>query len=232
MIASEGSHPGPVEAVEGARRQRPVELGPVGGQLGLEVVEDALRQAARVGVGLQHERRHGTDQDRFRHAALAVPRDVVHDLAATGGVADMDGVPEIEVGSQRGQVVGVMIHVVTVACLGGAAVPAAVMSDDAVAVPEEEQHLGVPVIGRKRPAVAEDNRLARAPVLVEDLRAIGRRDRAHEPPPLVWAWMPERPPGRLPNFPCRHSRSRGKRGRPSRFRRGGTGGARTRSGSS
>src|SRR2546429_9288791 len=29
-------------------------------------------------------------------------------------------------------------------------------------------------------------RLARAPVLVEDLRAIGRRNRTHTPPPLIW----------------------------------------------
>ena len=90
-------------------------------------------------------------------------------------------------GSQRSQVVGVVIHVVTAAGLRRAAVPAPVMGDDAVAVPQEEHHLGVPVIGRKRPAVTEDHRLARALVLVEDLRAIGRRDRAHALPPLVWA---------------------------------------------
>ena len=41
----------------------------------------------------------------------------------------------------RGQVVGVVIHVVTVAGLRGAAVPAPVMGDDAVAVLQEEQHL-------------------------------------------------------------------------------------------
>src|SRR5690348_5571466 len=64
--------------------------------------------------------------------------------------------------------------------------PAPVMGDDPVAVLQEEQHLGVPVVGRKRPAMAEDNRLARAPVLVEDLRAIGRRNRTHALPPLVW----------------------------------------------
>ena len=191
MIASEEFRAGPVEAVEGARRQGPVELGPVGGQLGLEVVEHALGQAAGVGVGLHHKRRDRTDQHRFRHPALTVPGDVVHDFTAAGGVPDMDGVPQVEMGSHRSQVVGVVIHVVTVAGLRGASVPAPVMGDDTVAVLQEEQHLGVPVVSRKRPAVAEDNRLARAPVLVEDLRAIGRRDRAHALPPLALALPPE-----------------------------------------
>ena len=67
----------------------------------------------------------------------------------------------------------------TVAGLGGAAVPAPVMGDDAVAVQQEEQHLGVPVIGRERSAVAEHNGLARSPVLVEDLRTVGGCYRAH-----------------------------------------------------
>jgi len=78
-----------------------------------------------------------------------------------------------------------VVHVVTVAGLRGAPVPAAVVGDDPVAVQQEEHHLRVPVIARKRPSVAEDNRLARAPVLVEDLDAVGRGDRAHALPPSV-----------------------------------------------
>jgi hypothetical protein len=35
------------------------------------------------------------------------------------------------------------------------------MSDDAIAVAQEEQHLGVPIVAGKRPAMAEDDRLAR-----------------------------------------------------------------------
>jgi hypothetical protein len=122
------------------------------------------------------------DQYRFRHATFAVSSNVVNDLAATGGVPDVDGVTEIEMGSQRSQVVGVVVHIVTVAGLCGASVSPPVMGDHAVAAVQEEQHLGVPVVGRKRPAVAEDDRLARAPVLVEDLCSIGRGDRAHAVP--------------------------------------------------
>src|SRR5271169_2677433 len=63
-----------------------------------------------------------------------------------------------------------------VAGLGGSAVAAAVMGDDAIAMIEEEQHLRVPVIGRQRPAMAEHDRLTFAPVLVEDLNAVLGRD--------------------------------------------------------
>lgn len=68
-------------------------------------------------------------------------------FAAAGGVADMDGVPEIEMLDDGCGIGGVVIHVVTVAHLGGAAVAAPVMGDDAVALLKEEQHLGIPVVG-------------------------------------------------------------------------------------
>jgi len=78
-------------------------------------------------------------------------------------MANVNGVLEIEVRSQRRKVVGVVVHVVAVAGLGGSAVAAPVVGDDAVAVLEEEQHLDVPVIGRQRPTVAEHDGLTRTP---------------------------------------------------------------------
>ena len=91
----------------------------------------------------------------------------------------MHRVLEIEMCGQRREVVGVVIHVVAVAGLGGAAMAAPVVGDDAIAVLEEEQHLRVPIIGRQRPAVAEHDGLTLAPVLVEDLDAVLGGDRAH-----------------------------------------------------
>jgi hypothetical protein len=44
---------------------------------------------------------------------------------------------------------------------------------------DEEQHLGIPVVGAERPAMMEDNRLALAPVFVKDFDAILRFDKAH-----------------------------------------------------
>src|SRR4030095_9452634 len=67
--------------------------------------------------------------------------------------------------------------------LDGAAMAAPVVGYDAIATLDEEQHLRVPIIGRQGPAVAEHDRLAVAPVLVEDLNAVFGGDRAHVEPP-------------------------------------------------
>src|SRR4051794_27420357 len=81
---------------------------------------------------------------------------------------------------QRGEIVSVVIHVMAAAGLCGSAMAAPVVRDDAIAVLQEEQHLRVPVIRRKRPAVAEHDGLTFAPVLVEDFYAVSRGDRAHD----------------------------------------------------
>src|ERR1700678_4716135 len=101
---------------------------------------------------------------------------VAHHFAPTGRVADVRGVVEIDVRGQRGEVVGVVVHVVTGRGLGGSSVATSVVGDDAIAVLEEEHHLDVPVVGREGPAVAEDDRLATSPILVNDLRAVGGGD--------------------------------------------------------
>src|SRR5436305_6820721 len=62
-----------------------------------------------------------------------------------------------------------MTHVVAIAGLSRASMAAAIVRDDAIAVLEKEQHLRIPVVGRERPAVAEDDGLSAAPVLVVDL---------------------------------------------------------------
>ena len=103
-------------------------------------------------------------------------------LAAARGVPDVDGVVQVEVLGQGGKVVGVVVHVVALTDLRGAAVPAPVMGDHAVAVVQEEHHLGVPVVGRQGPSVAEDDRLARAPVLEEDLGSVSGRELGHSLP--------------------------------------------------
>ena len=89
-------------------------------------------------------------------AAQVLTRDVADtNYVHVNGDQTMNGVVKIEMAGHGGQVVGVVIHVVAVAGLAGAAVAAAVMGDDAIAVLEEEQHLRVPVIGGQRPAVVE-----------------------------------------------------------------------------
>src|SRR5271156_3601635 len=72
-----------------------------------------------------------------------------------------------------------MVHIVAVASLSRASMATAVMGDHAIAMMQEEQQLRVPIIGRKRPAMAEHNRLTFTPVLVVDRDAILCRDRVH-----------------------------------------------------
>ena len=146
---------------------------------GADAVEHLDRQAAGIGGRLQHQRRHRADQHGLRHALRAVAADVARHLAAAGRVADVDGVLQIERFDQRREIVGVGVHVVAVPGLARAAVAAAVVGDAAVAVRRQEEHLVLPGVGAQRPAVAEDDGLPGAPVLVVDLRAVFRGDRAH-----------------------------------------------------
>src|ERR1700733_9527046 len=100
-------------------------------------------------------------------------------------MSDMHCLLEIKMRGKRCQVVGVMIHVMTAVGLGGTPVSAPIVGDDAKAMLEEEHHLVVPIIGRQRPAVAEDDGLTFAPVLVINLSAVFRHDHCHWRPRLV-----------------------------------------------
>jgi hypothetical protein len=65
---------------------------------------------------------------------FAAPSQIARHLAAAGGMADVNGVFQVEMGRQRREVVGIMIHVMAIADLTGSAVAATVMGDDAIAV--------------------------------------------------------------------------------------------------
>src|SRR5262249_22729967 len=106
-------------------------------------------------------------------------RNIAGRLAASGGMANVDGVAQTEMLDDRGHVSGIMIHVVAIADLRRPAVAAPVMSNCAVAPFDKVQQLRVPVVGAQWPAVVEDDRLPRAPVLVENIDAIFGSDRAH-----------------------------------------------------
>jgi hypothetical protein len=72
-----------------------------------------------------------------------------------------------------------MIHIMSVADLARAAMTAPVVSDDPIAVIQEEHHLRVPVVSSQRPTMGEHDRLAAALILVENRDSILRRERAH-----------------------------------------------------
>ena len=106
--------------------------------------------------------------------------DVAGDFAAAGRVADMDRVLQVELLDQRRQVVGVGVHVVAVPGLARTPVTATVVRNAAISVRGQKNHLVFPGIRAQRPAVAENNRLSRAPVLVVDLRAVFGGDCCHD----------------------------------------------------
>ena len=76
--------------------------------------------------------------------------DVACHLSAAGGVPDVDGVMQVKVLSQVGKVVGVVVHVVALAGLCGAAVPAPVMGDHPVAVAHDDESGSVLAAAQKR----------------------------------------------------------------------------------
>jgi hypothetical protein len=105
-----------------------------------------------------------------------VPGDVPGDFAAAGGVADVDGIPQIERMDQRGEIVGVGVQVIAAPRLAGPAVATSVVRNHTISALRQEQHLVVPGVGAQRPAVAEDDGSSGAPILEVDLAPILRRD--------------------------------------------------------
>ena len=103
-------------------------------------------------------------------------------------MADMDRIPQVEMLDYRRGVGRVMVHVVASAYLRGTAVAAPVMRDDAIAAGKEEEHLGVPIVRRKRPAVVKHDwlRVLRAPILEVDLSTVFGCDYWHTIPSGVW----------------------------------------------
>jgi hypothetical protein len=160
----------PVIAIERSSRHIVIELGSVGSELRLKPVKNLLGQPTGIGRRLYHQRRHRADDHCFCYSTFAITRQVMHHFAAAGRMADMHRTLKVEMCRQCRQVVGVMIHVMAVAGLGGAAMATPVVGDHAEAVAEEEQHLRVPIIGRQRPAVAKHDGLTFAPVFIVNLR--------------------------------------------------------------
>jgi hypothetical protein len=79
------------------------------------------------------------------------------------------------------RIVGVMIHVVAFGDLCRASVPAAIVRHHTVALVQEEQHLRIRVVGRKRPAVTAVGSPAKS--AVDRSRSHGRHCRASSTQP-------------------------------------------------
>src|SRR5205085_8859450 len=108
-----------------------------------------------------------------------MPSQIMRHLAAAGGMTNVHGLLQIKMRGQGRKVIGIVIHVMAVTRLGRSAVASSVMGDYAIAVLKEEQHLRVPIVGRQRPAMAEDDGLSFAPIFVVNLRSIFGGNCAH-----------------------------------------------------
>src|SRR5881296_3009613 len=84
-------------------------------------------------------------------------------------MADVNRILQVKMIGDGLQIIGVVVHVVSVAGLSRATMPAPISCNDAETLAEEEKHLRVPVIRRQRPAMTEDDRLTFTPILVIDV---------------------------------------------------------------
>src|SRR5213595_3373768 len=95
--------------------------------------------------------------------------EIMHHLAAAGRMADVNRILEVEMIGDSLQIVGIVVHVVSAAGLSRATMSAPISRNDAKAFADEKKHLRVPVVGRQRPAVTEDDGLSFAPVFIIDV---------------------------------------------------------------
>src|SRR5262249_7197961 len=100
-------------------------------------------------------------------------------FAAACRMADKHRAVQIECLRQGSEIVGIGIEVVALPRLARTPVTAPIMRDTAITALGEEEHLVFERIGAQRPAMAEDDGLTRAPILVVDLGAVFGSDRAH-----------------------------------------------------
>src|SRR5262249_52127108 len=146
----------------------------------------------------------GPDEHRLGDPPGALAGDVPGHLPAAGRVANMDCVTQVQSGHQRREIVGVGVHVVAVPRLAGPAVAAAVIGHAPEPAGSQEKHLVLPGVRGQWPTVAEDDRLAGAPVFEVDSGAVLRGDRVHGLSPRLgggWAirwvgWSPWAAPAR------------------------------------
>jgi hypothetical protein len=108
---------------------------------------------------LDHHRGNSPDENGRRNAFRTVASQISRHLATASRIPDVNGVVRVERFDERGEIVRVRIHFVSVPRLAGPAMFATVACDAAIAVAGQEQHLVFPGVRSKRPSVAEDHGL-------------------------------------------------------------------------
>ncbi len=118
-------------------------------------------------------------KDGLGGPTFAMTSEIMNNLTATGRMADVHGVLEVQMLRQDREIVRIVIHIVTGGGLGRAPVAATVMGDNAKAAIQKEHHLRIPVVRRQRPAMRKHHGRPAAPIFVEDVNAIFRAHLFH-----------------------------------------------------
>ncbi|GAB2954313.1 hypothetical protein GCM10027203_68010 [Nonomuraea fastidiosa] len=156
-------------------------LGPVGAELRGRRLHRLRGHALRVVVRPDQARQHRGYQGGAGDPLLRVPHQVVGDLDTAQRVPDQRGPFHAGVAEQGGQVVGEGVEVIAGGRTVGAAVPAPVEGDAAVAPLDEVGDLVLPHVGVQHDPGHEDDGLALAVVLVGQSRAVEAFEE-HAPP--------------------------------------------------
>src|SRR4029453_7098473 len=92
-------------------------------------------------------------------------------------MADKRNPAKVELFDHSGEILGECVVIVSLPGVARASMAASVVSDTAQSLAGQVDHLVLPHVGVERPTVDEEDRLAFAPVLIEQARAITRGDK-------------------------------------------------------
>ena len=138
---------GPVVTIKG-KREILVILRAVFSRAFANLIENLEWSAAWILVRLDHDWWDGADQYCFSDSSLPVSSDITRDFSAAGGMADVNGVTQVELFNQLVNISRIRIHLVASYGLGGTPMASPVVRNDAVTLLQKEHHLGIPVVSR------------------------------------------------------------------------------------
>ncbi|GHS82204.1 hypothetical protein PAGU2196_30380 [Pseudomonas sp. PAGU 2196] len=103
------------------------------------------------------------------------------DFTSAGGMTDMDSALHAEMINHCRDVIGIVIHVVSIPDLAGSPMTTPVVCYNPETVSQEKEHLRVPIVRAKRPSVVEKDYLGIAwpPVFVKYFNTVLRSDIPH-----------------------------------------------------
>src|SRR5258705_7538697 len=91
----------------------------------------------------------------------------------------MDGVRQVKLPDEFSEVIGIGVEVIAVPGLARSAMAAPIMRNTAVSARRQIEHLILECVGAQWPAMAEDDGLTRAPVVIINFRAVRGGDGTH-----------------------------------------------------